>query len=132
MCIEPYLIGAAVNAVLAQRLVRRICSKCKQPYQPARAMQAAAARIGVEISEFYHGVGCKRCRNTGYSGRIGIHELLVIDDTLRDMISARKQLSELRAYARSRGVPSLAYDGLTKVKEGITTIEEVLKVCEHV
>ena len=130
MGVERYLIAAAVNAVLSQRLVRRICSKCKEPYSPPKSVQRAVAEIGVEIEEFYHGVGCKRCRNTGYSGRIGLHELLVLDDTLRDMVTALAPLGEIRAYASKAGMTSLRYDGLMKVKEGMTTVEEVFNASE--
>ncbi len=92
MGVEPYLIGAALNMVLAQRLVRRICAKCRQTYEPPRTVRKALERMGYEMPEFFRGVGCRHCRNTGYSGRIGIHELLVLDDELRDAVTSRAPL----------------------------------------
>jgi type IV pilus assembly protein PilB len=126
MGIEPYLISAALNMVLAQRLVRRICSKCRQTYDPPRPIRKALERMGYEFDEFYKGVGCRRCRNTGYTGRIGIHEVLVLDDEIRDVVTANPTLGKIRDLARARGMVSLRYDGFRKVREGITTVEEIL------
>ena len=84
--------------------------------------------MGLEIGEFHRGKGCDRCRRTGFAGRIGIHELLVVDEPLRDLIAAGVTLSRLTRYAAARGVAPLRYDGLRKVREGLTTIEEVLRV----
>lgn len=128
MGVEPYLIGAALNMVLAQRLVRRICGKCRQPYEPHRTMRKALERMGYEIHEFYRGAGCKRCRNTGYSGRIGIHELLIMDDELCDAVVGDPSIGAIREIARRRGMVTLRHDGFRKVREGITTIEEVMHV----
>jgi type IV pilus assembly protein PilB len=125
MNVESYLLGAALNCVLAQRLVRRICPKCRQVYSPPRQVRAAVAKMGLEIEKFYHGVGCQKCHNTGYSGRIGIHEVLVLNDELRDLITATPSLSHIRDLARKQGMTTLRYDGLTKVQEGVTTVEEV-------
>jgi type IV pilus assembly protein PilB len=91
----------------------------------------AVDRMGLEITEFFHGVGCKRCRNTGYSGRIGIHECLVFNDAMRDLVTATPSLRQLRACANELGMTSLRYDGLNKVKEGITTVEEVFNASEE-
>jgi type IV pilus assembly protein PilB len=132
MNVESYLIGAALNAVLAQRLVRRICPKCKEVYSPSRTVRNAVAKSGIEIEQYYHGVGCKRCRNTGYSGRIGIHELLLFNDALRDIVTSTPALKELRACAKEHGMTSMRFDGLTKVKEGITTVEEVFNASDDV
>lgn len=131
MGVESYLIGAALNMVLAQRLCRRICPKCKQSYEPPKAMQLAMQRMGLEISEFHRGAGCKRCRNTGFSGRIAVHELLVIDDELREIITVSPTLSAIREQARQNGMIPLRYDGLRKVKEGLTTIEEIFQATEE-
>jgi type IV pilus assembly protein PilB len=128
MGVESYLIGAALNMVLAQRLLRRICPKCRQTYEPPRNVRRALERMGHEMNEYFRGVGCKRCRNTGYSGRIGIHELLVIDDEIRDAIVSNPSISNVRTIAQRRGMITLRYDGFRKVREGITTIEEVLHV----
>ena len=112
--------------VLAQRLVRRICSKCRQTYDPPRNIRKAVERMGFEIETFYRGVGCRRCRNTGFSGRIGIHELLVMDDDLRDSVAANPSLTAIRRLAGRNGMITLRFDGFRKVREGITTVEEVI------
>jgi type IV pilus assembly protein PilB len=84
--------------------------------------------MGCEVAEFYRGIGCRRCRNTGYSGRIGIHELLPINDELRDAIVRDASIAELRRLGTSNGLISLPLDGFHKVREGITTVEEILPV----
>jgi type IV pilus assembly protein PilB len=127
MHVEPYLIAAALNLVLAQRLVRRICPKCRQEYEPPRTVRKALEKMGWEEGSFSKGVGCRHCRNTGYSGRIGIHELLKLDDEIRDAVVSSASLGVIRELARRKGMISLAYDGFRKVREGITTIEEVLQ-----
>ncbi len=130
MGVEPYLIAAALNMVLAQRLVRRICAKCRQPYEPPRNLRKAIERMGFEVNEFYKGAGCRHCRNTGYRGRIGIHELVTFDDDeMRDAITSGATVSKIRELAREREMPPLSHDGFRKVREGITTIEEVLHAC---
>jgi type IV pilus assembly protein PilB len=126
MGVESYLIGAALNMVLAQRLVRRVCSKCRQTYEPPRTMRKALERMGYDMPEFFKGVGCRLCRNTGYRGRIGIHEVLVLDDEIRDLVTASASLARIRDLARSRGMVTLRHDGFRKVREGITTVEEIL------
>jgi type IV pilus assembly protein PilB len=128
MGIESYLVGASLNGVLSQRLCRRICAKCKQPYEPPKAMLSVIQRMGLESNEFYRGAGCAKCRNTGFSGRIAIHELLVVDDALREAISVSPTGQTVNEYARQSGMIPLRFDGLQKVKEGLTTIEEVLQV----
>jgi type IV pilus assembly protein PilB len=128
MGVESYLLGASLNMILAQRLCRRICPKCKEPYDPPKAMRLAAEAMGVTIDEFFRGVGCRHCRNTGFSGRIGIHELLRVDDALRELISRTPTIQAIQEYAKSQGMAPLRYDGLRKVREGITTIDEVLRV----
>ncbi len=127
MGVEPYLIAAALNMVLAQRLVRRICPKCRESYDPPRNVRKALERAGYEISTYYKGAGCRRCRNTGFNGRIGIHELLVLDDEVRDAITAGQPLMAIREIALRTGMITLAHDGFRKVREGITTVEEVVR-----
>lgn len=131
MGIEGYLIGASLNMVLAQRLCRRVCPKCKTRYEPPKPMQSAMEQMGFEVEEYYRGTGCKRCRNTGFSGRIAIHELLVVDDKLREITTHNPTTSGIRTYARERGMLTLRYDGLRKVREGLTTIEEVFRVSDE-
>jgi type IV pilus assembly protein PilB len=125
--VEPYLVSASVIASLGQRLVRKICNRCKQPYEPARNIRRAVEREVGEVETFYRGSGCKHCRNTGYSGRIGIFELLVPDEGLRDQITDAPNVGELRAAATAAGMTTLRADGMAKVKAGITTVEEVFR-----
>jgi type IV pilus assembly protein PilB len=128
MGVEPYLIGAALNMVLAQRLVRRVCSKCRQSYEPPRNVRKALERMGYEFTEFHRGVGCKSCRNTGYRGRLGVHELLVISDDLRDVIVSSPTIGNLRRISSQEGMVTLAHDGFRKVREGMTTVEEIFHI----
>ncbi len=128
MGIEPYLIGAALNMVLAQRLVRRVCAKCRQEYDPPRNVRKALERMGYQFETFYRGAGCKSCRNTGYRGRIGVHELLVITDEMRDAVVADPSIGNLRRIAEASGMITLAHDGFRKVREGITTVEEIFHI----
>jgi type IV pilus assembly protein PilB len=128
MGVDSYLISAALNIVLAQRLVRRICSKCRQEYEPPRMLKKALDRLGFNMGKFFRGVGCRRCRNTGFSGRIGVHEILIVSDELRDAIVAGAPINRMRDIAMSAGMISLRDDGLRKVREGITTVEEVLQL----
>jgi type IV pilus assembly protein PilB len=128
MGVEPYLIGASLNMVLAQRLVRRICNNCKQSYEPNRTIRKALERMGYDFAEFYRGAGCRACRNTGYRGRIGIHELLVVSDELRDAIVSNPTIGNIRQIALRDGMITLAHDGFRKVREGITTVEEVFQI----
>ena len=128
MGVEPYLIGAALNMILAQRLVRRVCVQCRQEYEPPRMLRKAIERMGTEIEAFFRGVGCRNCRNTGFRGRIGIHELLSVNDEIRDAIVAGDSINDLRRIACESGMATIRHDGLRKVREGITTVEEVLHV----
>jgi type IV pilus assembly protein PilB len=133
MGLEPYLIGAALNMVLAQRLVRRICPKCKQKYDPPRQIRKALERMGCDIGEFHKGVGCRACRNTGYRGRIAIHELFSLTgDEVRDAVTANAPLSRLRELSLAQNPVTLRQDGFRKVRAGITTVDEVLYVCGDV
>ncbi len=126
MGVEPYLIGAALHMILAQRLVRRVCAQCRQEYEPPRMLRKAIEQMGTEVEAFFKGVGCGNCRNTGFRGRIGIHELLSVSDQLRDAIVAGGSISDLRRIACESGMVTIRHDGLRKVREGITTVEEVI------
>jgi len=132
MGVEPYLIGAALNVVLAQRLVRRICAKCREEYEPPRPLRKAIERMGHDIQKFYKGVGCRKCRNTGYSGRLGVHEFVFINDELRDAIVAGHSVADLRRIASTYGMITLRHDGFRKVREGLTSLEEVIQICGDV
>jgi type IV pilus assembly protein PilB len=128
--LEPYLIASAVNAILAQRLVRKICQHCKEPYKPSEEMAEYLTLQGFDQNTLYQGKGCDRCRKTGYSGRLGIYELLVMDDGLRDMVTRNPNVTELRKLCRERGLVTLRMDGFQKVVKGMTTIDEILRVTE--
>lgn len=127
--IEPYLVGASLTAILAQRLVRQICPHCRADTDIPDRIRDTLARRGItDITRLHKGRGCTRCRNTGFLGRIGIFELLVPDDDMRDMITAGAPLEKLRAKALELGMKPLFEDGLDKVRNAATTIEEVLRV----
>ncbi|UCG57885.1 MAG: Flp pilus assembly complex ATPase component TadA [Phycisphaerales bacterium] len=128
--IDAYLIAASLNGVLAQRLVRRICPRCKKVYQVSEHMRKYVERAGLRPEELVRGVGCEHCRNSGYAGRVGIFELLVVDDRFRDMINKDASVSNMRRVCHESGQPSMFDDGMAKVKQGLTTIEEVLRVTE--
>ena len=128
MGVEPYLIGAALNLVLAQRLVRQICSKCRQTYEPPRTIRKTLSRMGYQFPSFHKGAGCKSCRNTGFKGRIGVHEVLVVNDEIRDGIVSDPNVAHIRKLARATGMMELPVDGFQKVREGITTVEEILHI----
>ena len=128
--IDPYLIAASLNAVLAQRLVRRICSKCQESYQIPENMCRYIERAGLNPHELVHGAGCDQCRGSGFSGRVGIYELLVVDEHMRDMINKDSSVNNMRRAFIESGSAGLYDDGIEKVKQGSTTIEEVLRVTE--
>jgi type IV pilus assembly protein PilB len=132
MGVEAYLISAALNMALAQRLVRRICAKCRETFDPPKNLRKALERMGCEVEVFQRGVGCRRCRNTGFSGRIGVHELLSINDEMRDAIVRGASIAELRRLGIKAGMVPLQRDGYRKIREGITTIEEILHLSGEV
>ncbi|MCX7725690.1 MAG: ATPase, T2SS/T4P/T4SS family [Chitinispirillaceae bacterium] len=129
MEIEPYLITSTVIGILAQRLVRRVCQKCKEPYNPEpELIERLRLKPG---TQFFRGKGCKFCNNTGYKGRIGLYELLTPDENIAKMVMQRVPSDEIKKYALQRGdFDSLRRDGLRKALEGLTTIEQVLGATE--
>ena len=126
--IEPYLVGASLSGVLAQRLVRKLCQNCKEAYEPSPNERRQMEKFCDNVDTLYRPKGCPRCRNLGYSGRIGIYELLVPDDGMIDLISQGSALNQIRERARQQGIKTLRVDGIEKVKSGITTLEEVYRV----
>ena len=130
MGVESYLLGASLNGVLAQRLVRRICKSCKVMVDPDDRERALFEAHEIEIGQLARGEGCAHCGQTGYAGRAGIYELFVIDDAMRDQITKNPSLAPLRKMAVRQGHRSMSYDGLRKVADGITTLEEVCRVTE--
>ena len=130
MRVEPYLIASCVIGVLAQRLVRRICPRCKEQYEPT-ALEIEELRLKPEQAQrirFYRGRGCEQCRNTGHHGRVGLFELMVMTNELRDLIVRRANAAELRQAAIRAGMKTLRYDGLSKINAGITSASEVTRV----
>jgi len=126
--VEPYLISASLVGILAQRLVRKICTHCKEPYDPPANIRRAVERIAGEVEVFYKGKGCPKCRDSGYSGRIGIYELLIPNDEFRDKMVTNVSVTEMYNLAMKSGMTTLRQDGLEKVKAGITSVEEVFRV----
>ena len=126
--VEPYLVSASLQAALAQRLVRKICTHCKEPHEPAANIRRVVERSAGDVETFYRGKGCPRCRGSGFAGRIGMYELFVPDDELRDRMIVTTSMTELRQLAVQHDMVQLRDDGLAKVKAGVTTVEEVLRV----
>ena len=129
MGIQPFLISATLEAVVAQRLVRRICPSCREPYQPDEDLLRELGPDGVQFegATLYFGRGCEECHHTGYRGRMGIFEVLRVDAGIKRSILSGSSSNELRDAARSSGMRSLRDSGLGAVLEGVTTIEEVLR-----
>jgi type IV pilus assembly protein PilB len=129
MGIEPFLISASLEAVLAQRLIRKICVNCKTPYEPSEKVLASLGLSVHDIGDknFYYGKGCEACNQTGYKGRKGIYELLKISDPIREMINDRAPGVLVRQKAIELGMSTLREDGLRSIYDGLTTIEEVVK-----
>ncbi|MHC5066418.1 MAG: GspE/PulE family protein, partial [Planctomycetota bacterium] len=131
MGVKPFLVSAAIQAVMAQRLVRVLCKECKEAYQPgeteARALGLEPARL--EGTSLYQARGCNGCDQTGYRGRLGVFELMVMDSRLRDMTFRGEPLRVMREYARhSAGMRTLAEDGVRKVLDGMISVDELLRV----
>jgi type II secretory ATPase GspE/PulE/Tfp pilus assembly ATPase PilB-like protein len=124
--IEPFLVASAVNGVLAQRLARRVCSKCVTMRAPTKKESKLIA--GYECELVPHAVGCSACRGSGYSGRLGVYELLIMDDELRDAIASNPTITSFRNLAMKRGMKNLRHDGFAKVVDGLTTFDEILRL----
>ena len=129
MGIEPFLISASLECVLAQRLIRKICTSCRTAYEPSEQVLASLGLIIHDICDksFYYGKGCENCNQTGYKGRKGIYELLKISDPIREMINNRTPGILIRQKAIELGMVTLREDGLRSIYDGLTTIEEVVK-----
>src|SRR3954453_8746278 len=129
MGLPTFLITATVEGVLAQRLVRRICANGRTEFQPSQeiAMELGMTSAEAATKKFYYGKGCEKCNNTGYKGRMGISELLVMNDTLREMVVAETSLDDFRNACRKEGMRSLRESGLRSIHAGQTSIEEVVR-----
>ncbi|KGX88051.1 GspE/PulE family protein [Pontibacillus marinus] len=128
MDIEPYLVVSSLSGIVAQRLVRRICRDCREPYTPTEMEANLFQKRGIKADEIYKGKGCSSCQQTGYRGRMAIQEVLVVDDEIRQMMMNNQSIAQIRQYAWKSGMIFLVDDGLLKVKQGLTTTEEVLRV----
>jgi type II secretory ATPase GspE/PulE/Tfp pilus assembly ATPase PilB-like protein len=133
MKIESYLIASTVNIAVGQRLVRKICANCKtsRKITPAelKSLNNMVPRDVLEKSdEFYYGQGCAVCGNTGYYGRVGVYEVLVPGEAIREAVLEKASASEIRKAAIESGMVTMIEDGFTKARRGITTIEEVLRM----
>jgi type IV pilus assembly protein PilB len=133
MGVEPFLTASAVDCVIAQRLVRRLCDQCKEPYQPNLEM---LERLGFpehalanwKDIALYRPTGCGRCNNTGYKGRLGLYEIMLVTEAVERLIVERKSADEIGRVARAEGMVSLREDGLERVLQGITSVEEISRV----
>jgi len=132
MGIEPFLVASSIEAIMAQRLVRTICKGCKteQKVDPAYLRRIGYPEDEIPTAKFWHGAGCEDCRQLGYQGRLAIYELLVVNELLRPLILQRAAASTISAKAIEGGMRTLRVDGWNKVRNGITTIEEVLRVTQ--
>jgi len=124
MGVEPFLVASAIEGIVAQRLVRIICPKCKYSYEPGqKVLDFLELPAGTKLAK---GRGCERCRNTGYTGRIGIFECLKMDDRIRELVVTRPPSSSVRMLAREGGMSTLWEDGVEKIRSGVSTVEEVM------
>jgi type II secretory ATPase GspE/PulE/Tfp pilus assembly ATPase PilB-like protein len=126
--VAAYLVASTVDAVLAQRLVRTICTHCRAETPVDKSIASRFDLAGMGVTKAWKGKGCDQCRETGYRGRTGIYELLVMDAELREEVQQRRGSEELRAMAIKKGMRTLFEDGMRLVKTGVTTIDEVVRV----
>ena len=140
--IKPFVLAPAINAVIAQRLVRKLCISCKQTHQPTKHVSArvelslksispvSKVKIPKEI-KYYHSIGCPACKGLGYKGRIGIYEIFTINEAIEKLILKGATYTEIKNQAVADGMITMAQDGLLKALEGITDVEEVFRVTEE-
>lgn len=127
--LEAFLVTATIEGIIAQRLVKRICDKCKKPYNPTdrELMELALTPADIEGRQLYRGEGCKHCNNSGYRGRVGLFEIMVLDDEIRELIMNQASSQLLHAEARKRGMRTLRESGLLTLYDGTTTIDEIVR-----
>jgi type IV pilus assembly protein PilB len=131
MGVEPFLVGSALDAVLAQRLARRLCNHCKEPYTPtAEALQEANFPMdGIDgLPTLHRPTGCKHCSNTGYRGRLAVHELMTVNEEIELLTVERAATEQLTKAAIANGMRTLREDGMAKVVLGLTSMEEIMRV----
>jgi type IV pilus assembly protein PilB len=131
MGIEPFLVASSLDCILAQRLARKLCPKCKVAYTPS-AQELEQAGIEVSADEapptLYRAGGCSACGNTGYKGRMALHEVMTVTEDIERLVTERASSEEIGKVAREQGMITLRQDGMTKVRMGHTSIEEILRV----
>jgi len=127
MGVENYLVSSTLIGVMAQRLVRRVCPDCKEKFKAADNIRA---ELSADIHEVWKGKGCSNCLGTGYRGRIAIFELLLVDDAIRDLVMSHATVREIKDKAIALGMRTLRQDGIEKIKKGITTVDEVMRVTQ--
>jgi type IV pilus assembly protein PilB len=129
MGVEPFLIASSLEAVLAQRLVRRVCSNCRTAYEPPAVLlqQHGIDPVDIGNREFFYGKGCELCRNSGYKGRLGVYEWLRMSEGVRDLVVARASTLVIKQKALEQGMRTLRDDGLRAIFDGATSIEEIVK-----
>ena len=129
MGVAPFLITATVEGILAQRLVRRICTECRTEFEPSDEllMELQLPLDTARKYKFYYGKGCARCSNTGYKGRVGIYELMEVTDEIRDCVASEQSADEIRDVARNQGMTTLREAGLKLIFDGLTTIDEIVR-----
>ena len=127
--VAPFLITATVEGILAQRLVRRICTECRTEFEPSDEllMELQLPLDTARKYKFYYGKGCSRCSNTGYKGRVGIYELMTVTDEIRDCVASEQSADEIRDVARNQGMTTLREAGLKLIFDGLTTIDEIVR-----
>jgi type IV pilus assembly protein PilB len=130
MGVEPFLISSSVAGIIAQRLVRKICSNCKVPQEVTKEVLDHFADLKDKKLTFYHGKGCKSCRNTGYRGRTGIFEMLTLNPEIQDLVMKKASSNQIKEVAVKVGMKTLREDGISKVIAGMTTLDEVLRVTQ--
>jgi type IV pilus assembly protein PilB len=131
MGVEPYLAASAIDCIVAQRLARKLCPKCREPYKPTIPELEAAGFpdfVYDDIKELFRPVGCTACSKTGFRGRMGLYEVMPMSEEIERMVVERSSSEEVRRSARRDGMITLREDGLEKVRLGMTSVEEVLRV----
>jgi type IV pilus assembly protein PilB len=132
MGVEPFLITSTVHCVVAQRLIRKICSECKKPYEASHELiQDLGLASGSQPQILYKGEGCSNCSSTGYRGRLAIHELLPLNEEFKKGVIQKKSTADLKMIARKAGMQTLRECGIQKVLKGMTTVEELLRVAHE-
>ncbi|HPS55931.1 MAG TPA: ATPase, T2SS/T4P/T4SS family, partial [Sedimentisphaerales bacterium] len=127
--VEPFLITATVEGIVAQRLVRKICPNCRVPYEPTdeQLFELRLTPDDIKDKKFFYGKGCSKCNNSGYKGRLALFEIMVFDDNVRELIMNNASTNIIRSAAQKIGMTLLRENGLAAIYDGITTVDEVVK-----